>query len=38
VFRYPDLKDDVEMRKIKDHYIFTVESVGAVEPEELVKV
>jgi hypothetical protein len=32
------LKDDVEMRKIKDHYIFTVESVGAVEPEELVKV
>jgi hypothetical protein len=37
VFRYPDLKEDIEIRKVRDHYIFTVESVGAVPPEELVK-
>ncbi len=37
VFRYPDLKEDIEIRKVKDHFIFTVESVGAVPPEELVR-
>ena len=37
MYRYPDLMDDVEMKKIKDHFIFTVESVGAVQPEELVR-
>jgi len=36
VYRYEDLKDMVVMEKIKDHYIFTVESVGAVKPHELV--
>ena len=36
MYRYPDLKDDVDIQKVKDHFIFTVESVGAVEPEELV--
>jgi DNA-directed RNA polymerase I and III subunit RPAC1 len=36
VYRYEDLKDSVVLEKIKDHYIFTVESVGAIKPHELV--
>ncbi|KAH0819611.1 DNA-directed RNA polymerases I and III subunit RPAC1 [Tenebrio molitor] len=32
VFRYEDLKDAVAMTKIQDHFIFTVESVGALQP------
>lgn len=36
VFRYDDLKDSVELSKVKNHFIFTVESVGAWEPENIV--
>ncbi|ENN72737.1 DNA-directed RNA polymerases I and III subunit RPAC1 [Dendroctonus ponderosae] len=33
VFRYDDLKDSVVMSKIQDHFIFTIESVGALPPD-----
>ena len=36
MYRYDDLKDSVALEKVKDHFIFTVESVGALPPEELV--
>jgi len=36
VYRYEDLKDAVTMNKISDHFIFTVESTGALTPENLV--
>jgi len=36
VFRHPDLADAVTLQKVPDHFIFTVESVGAVQPEDLV--
>ena len=35
-FRYPELKDKVECEKIPDHFIFSVESVGANAPDDLV--
>jgi len=35
-YRYPDLADAVTLQKVPDHFIFTVESVGAVQPEDLV--
>ncbi|GLV33274.1 RNA polymerase I and III subunit C [Carabus blaptoides fortunei] len=35
VFRYDELKDSVVMTKIRDHFIFTIESVGALKPEVL---
>ncbi|GFU05078.1 DNA-directed RNA polymerases I and III subunit RPAC1 [Trichonephila clavipes] len=33
---HDELKDDIEVCTKKNHYIFTVESAGAVPPEELV--
>ncbi|KAI9586601.1 DNA-directed RNA polymerases I and III subunit RPAC1 [Glossina fuscipes] len=33
VYRYPQLADAVEMARIRDHYIFTVESLGALKPD-----
>uniref|UniRef100_A0AC34FTI5 DNA-directed RNA polymerase RpoA/D/Rpb3-type domain-containing protein n=1 Tax=Panagrolaimus sp. ES5 TaxID=591445 RepID=A0AC34FTI5_9BILA len=36
VFRYDDLKDAVEIRRKKNHFIFSVESVGQYEPNEIV--
>ncbi|KAG8185524.1 hypothetical protein JTE90_012861 [Oedothorax gibbosus] len=36
VFLHEELKDRVEICKVKDHYLFTVESAGALSPEELV--
>ena len=36
VYRHPELAECVELEKVKDHFIFTVESVGALPPEELV--
>jgi len=36
VYRYEDLKDSVSLDKVKDHFIFTVESVGASLPQDLV--
>ncbi len=35
VFRHEDLKEAVELGKVRDHFIFTVESTGAMPPEEL---
>ncbi|KAI1302362.1 DNA-directed RNA polymerases I and III subunit RPAC1 [Halotydeus destructor] len=35
IYRHEHLRDTVEMTMIKDHYIFTVESTGALAPEEL---
>eukprot|EP00730_Choanoeca_flexa_P018272 TRINITY_DN8878_c0_g1_i1.p1 TRINITY_DN8878_c0_g1~~TRINITY_DN8878_c0_g1_i1.p1 ORF type:complete len:352 (+),score=91.64 TRINITY_DN8878_c0_g1_i1:508-1563(+) len=36
VYRHDDLKDLVELQRIRDHFIFSVESVGALEPDVLV--
>lgn len=36
VFRYDDLKDAVELTRVKDHFIFSVESTGALPPDVLV--
>lgn len=33
VFRYPQLADAVTMSRVRDHFIFTVESVGALKPD-----
>lgn len=33
VYRYPQLSDAVAMSRIRDHFIFTVESVGALKPD-----
>lgn len=35
VYRYDDLKDAVVLSKVKDHFIFGIESVGAQQPEVL---
>lgn len=36
VFRFDDLKDAVELTRVKDHFIFSVESTGAYAPDLLV--
>ena len=36
VYQYEDLKECVSLDKMKDHFIFTVESVGASSPQDLV--
>uniref|UniRef100_A0A2R5LKD1 DNA-directed RNA polymerases I and III subunit RPAC1 n=1 Tax=Ornithodoros turicata TaxID=34597 RepID=A0A2R5LKD1_9ACAR len=36
VFRFEDLKDAVELTRVKDHFIFSVESTGALPPNVLV--
>lgn len=35
IYRYPHLADAVEMARIRDHFIFTVESVGAYPPHDI---
>lgn len=35
VFRHEDLKDAVDMKKVQDHFIFSVESTGALPPNVL---
>ena len=35
VYRHEDLKNAVDLNKVRDHFIFTIESTGANEPEEL---
>lgn len=37
VFRFDDLKDAVELTRVKNHFIFSVESTGAYPPDLLVK-
>ena len=36
VYRYPELAERVTMEKIPDHFIFSVESTGALPPDVLV--
>eukprot|EP00092_Neocalanus_flemingeri_P013273 GFUD01014305.1.p1 GENE.GFUD01014305.1~~GFUD01014305.1.p1 ORF type:complete len:359 (-),score=138.31 GFUD01014305.1:128-1153(-) len=36
VYRYDDLRECVSLDKVKDHFIFTVESVGSSSPQDLV--
>lgn len=33
VFRYPHLTDAVTMSRVRDHFIFSIESVGALPPD-----
>ncbi|CAF0954138.1 unnamed protein product [Adineta steineri] len=33
--RYPELKDRIELNKIRDHFIFSIESAGALSPDQL---
>ncbi|XP_026481005.1 DNA-directed RNA polymerases I and III subunit RPAC1-like [Ctenocephalides felis] len=33
VYRYPNLADAVIMSRVRDHYIFNIESAGALRPE-----
>lgn len=35
VLRYDDLKEAVTLNKVRDHFIFTVESTGAIQPEDI---
>lgn len=35
IYRYPQLKDAVTMARVRNHFIFTVESVGAYKPHEI---
>ncbi|KAL3288750.1 hypothetical protein HHI36_003185 [Cryptolaemus montrouzieri] len=35
IYRYEDLKDAVIMGKVQDHFIFTIESVGAIKSDEI---
>ncbi|XP_048733002.2 DNA-directed RNA polymerases I and III subunit RPAC1-like isoform X2 [Ostrea edulis] len=37
VFRHDELKDLVELKKIRDHFIFSVESTGILPPDILVE-
>ncbi|CAK9301883.1 unnamed protein product [Gordionus sp. m RMFG-2023] len=37
VFRYPEFKDKVELSKIRNHFVFNIESTGCLEPDTLFK-
>ncbi|XP_046393255.1 DNA-directed RNA polymerases I and III subunit RPAC1 [Ischnura elegans] len=37
VFRHKELADAVKMDRVRDHFIFSIESVGAIPPEVLFK-
>ena len=37
VLRHDDLKDLIRLRKVRNHFIFTVESIGQLPPEVLFK-
>lgn len=34
-WEYPDLKDTVVVSRVEDHLIFTIESVGALKPDDI---
>jgi DNA-directed RNA polymerase I and III subunit RPAC1 len=36
VLRHPEFQDLVELSRIRDHFIYSVESAGQYEPQELV--
>jgi len=33
VYRYPQLNGAVTLARVRDHYIFSIESVGALKPD-----
>ncbi|RWS17550.1 DNA-directed RNA polymerases I and III subunit RPAC1-like protein [Dinothrombium tinctorium] len=35
VFRHPEFKDSVKLSVVKDHFIFSIESTGALSPQTL---
>ncbi|GAB0094495.1 DNA-directed RNA polymerases I and III subunit RPAC1 [Sergentomyia squamirostris] len=35
VFRYPHLSDSVTMSRVQNHFIFNIESVGSLKPDEI---
>lgn len=35
VYRFPNLADAVTMSRVRNHFIFTIESLGAYKPEEI---
>jgi len=35
VYRYPHLADQVVLTRVRNHFIFTIESLGAYQPEEI---
>ncbi|XP_044746415.1 DNA-directed RNA polymerases I and III subunit RPAC1 [Coccinella septempunctata] len=35
VLKFPDLKDSVVINRVEDHMIFTIESVGALKPDDI---
>ncbi|KAJ6646149.1 DNA-directed RNA polymerases I and III subunit RPAC1 [Pseudolycoriella hygida] len=35
VYRHPALADAVKIGRIRDHFVFTIESVGAMKPEDI---
>lgn len=35
IYRHEDLVDAVKMTRIRDHFIFTIESVGAMKPDDI---
>ena len=35
VFRYPQLADAVTLSRIRNHFIFNVESLGAIKPQDI---
>lgn len=35
VYRYPELANSVEMTRVRNHFIFNIESLGAYKPEDI---
>lgn len=36
VLRHPEFQDKVELARVRDHFIYSVESAGQYEPQDLV--
>jgi DNA-directed RNA polymerase I and III subunit RPAC1 len=37
VYRYPELARSVELSRVRNHFIFNIESLGAYRPEDIFK-
>ncbi|KAG0243463.1 DNA-directed RNA polymerase [Mortierella sp. GBAus27b] len=35
VLRHPEFENKVKLTRVRDHFIFTIESVGSIEPQDL---
>lgn len=35
VYRYPELAKNVELTRVRNHFIFNIESLGAYKPEDI---